>query len=451
VAAALSGCSADVTRFDFPFFGLTDNMTTGSLPTPAEPVAKRAPGPYSEPLGPYPYEPDAGRGSQSAGGYAPAPTSYGAPPARTASLQEGPRPPAARVEALPPVGPAAERAQVRPLDGTPRTGRARTPVAGDTIEVQPGDTLYILAQRYRVSMSALMDVNGLRSPVIKPGQKLVLPANAVRPPPAVARATSPAAVQHADWERRSALAASEGERRDWSGTYVMKPGDSLYGIARSYGVPLADLQRVNGITDPTKVRFGTALKVPAGTRSATADQIDDMPTAASPPRAKAMTPRVINTAAEPARLAGRGDSLTDADPPAPVRPASLAGETKFRWPAKGRLIATFGKRPDGTHNDGINIAVPHGTDIHAAEAGRVVYAGDEIKGYGNLILIRHNNGWVSAYAHADRILVRRNDSVRRGQVIATAGNTGQVDQPQVHFELRHGSRPVDPLAFLEKN
>jgi len=133
---------------------------------------------------------------------------------------------------------------------------------------------------------------------------------------------------------------------------------------------------------------------------------------------------------------------------AAAEPGSASGH--FRWPARGRLIASFGKRPDGNHNDGINIAVPQGTEIHAAESGRVAYAGDELKGYGNLVLIRHGNGWVSAYAHADQILVKRDDVVRRGQVIAKAGKTGTVDQPQLHFELRQGAKPVDPLPHLDK-
>jgi murein DD-endopeptidase MepM/ murein hydrolase activator NlpD len=91
-----------------------------------------------------------------------------------------------------------------------------------------------------------------------------------------------------------------------------------------------------------------------------------------------------------------------------------------------------------------------GTDVHAAESGVVAYAGDELKGYGNLVLLRHDNGWVTAYAHGDEILVKRGDRIKRGQVIARAGRTGQVDQPQVHFELRQGQRPVDPTPFLER-
>jgi murein DD-endopeptidase MepM/ murein hydrolase activator NlpD len=127
-----------------------------------------------------------------------------------------------------------------------------------------------------------------------------------------------------------------------------------------------------------------------------------------------------------------------------------ASTTKLRWPVNGKIIAGFGPRPDGQHNDGIKLAVPLGTEVHAAEAGMVAYAGNELKGYGNLVLLRHDNGWITAYAHNEELLVKRGDRVRRGQVIAKAGKTGAVDQPQVHFELRQGSSPVDPLPYLEK-
>jgi murein DD-endopeptidase MepM/ murein hydrolase activator NlpD len=158
--------------------------------------------------------------------------------------------------------------------------------------------------------------------------------------------------------------------------------------------------------------------------------------------------RIINAPAEQ-RTAALGDRRNDATAPAPA-PAQEAASGKFRWPARGKVIAAFGKRTDGTHNDGINIAMPQGTDVHAAESGRVAYAGNELKGYGNLVLIRHDNGWVSAYAHADQVLVKRDDIVRRGQVIAKAGKTGTVDQPQLHFELRQGAKPVDPMPHMEK-
>jgi murein DD-endopeptidase MepM/ murein hydrolase activator NlpD len=113
-------------------------------------------------------------------------------------------------------------------------------------------------------------------------------------------------------------------------------------------------------------------------------------------------------------LLARTDTAMDAAQP--------AASARFRWPVTGRVIAPFGKRPDGTHNDGINIAVPQGTEIHAAEGGTVAYAGNELKGYGNLILIRHDNGWVSAYAHNDSMLVKHDDVILRGQVITRAGS-----------------------------
>jgi murein DD-endopeptidase MepM/ murein hydrolase activator NlpD len=226
----------------------------------------------------------------------------------------------------------------------------------------------------------------------------------------------------------------------------LKAGESLYSIARQHGVTLAELQRVNGITEPTRVRAGTVLSVP-GTAAASVE-----PAPAAPPRAAqgtpgtAAQPRMLNSSGEK-RTASLTDRSNDATAPA-AEPSSTTG--LFRWPARGRVIASFGKRPDGTHNDGVNIAVPQGTDIHAAENGRVAYAGNELKGYGNLVLIRHDNGWVSAYAHADQVLVKRDDVVRRGQVIAKAGKTGTVDQPQLHFELRQGAKPVDPMPHLEK-
>ncbi|OKL43463.1 peptidoglycan DD-metalloendopeptidase family protein [Pseudovibrio exalbescens] len=120
----------------------------------------------------------------------------------------------------------------------------------------------------------------------------------------------------------------------------------------------------------------------------------------------------------------------------------------FRWPVSGRIISDFGPKPGGSHNDGINLAVPEGTEIKATEDGTIVYAGNELKGFGNLVLIRHSNGWVSAYAHNSELLVSRGDSVSRGQIIAKAGATGSVSQPQLHFELRKDNKPVDPLRHL---
>jgi murein DD-endopeptidase MepM/ murein hydrolase activator NlpD len=128
--------------------------------------------------------------------------------------------------------------------------------------------------------------------------------------------------------------------------------------------------------------------------------------------------------------------------------AQEAGSLSFRWPVKGRVISGYGSKPGGLRNEGINIAVPEGTDVRSAEAGVVAYAGNELKGYGNLVLIRHEGGWVTAYAHNKDLFVKRGDTVKRGDVIAKAGQTGSVTSPQVHFELRKGATAVDPVKYL---
>ncbi len=125
------------------------------------------------------------------------------------------------------------------------------------------------------------------------------------------------------------------------------------------------------------------------------------------------------------------------------------GLPTFRWPANGRVIAGFGTSPNGVQNDGINLALPEGTSVKSAEDGVVAYAGNELKGYGNLVLVRHPNGYVTAYAHAKEILVKRGDQVKRGQVIARSGQTGNVNAPQLHFEIRKGASPLDPMRFLK--
>ena len=143
------------------------------------------------------------------------------------------------------------------------------------------------------------------------------------------------------------------------------------------------------------------------------------------------------------------ETVANVNPATPEPAPALSGPPQFRWPVQGRIISAFGPKPNGQHNDGFNIAVPENTPIKAAEDGIVAYAGNELKGYGNLVLIRHADGWVTAYAHASAVIVRRGESVKRGQVIARAGQTGGVVTPQVHFEIRKGSQPVDPAQHLK--
>jgi murein DD-endopeptidase MepM/ murein hydrolase activator NlpD len=129
-------------------------------------------------------------------------------------------------------------------------------------------------------------------------------------------------------------------------------------------------------------------------------------------------------------------------------PAAGSGKGAFVWPVQGKVIGAFGSSKDGLKNDGINIAAPSGAPVVAAADGTVAYAGNELRGFGNMVLIRHDGGYVTAYAHNASLLVKKGDKVKRGQTIARVGQTGAVFGPQVHFEIRKGTQPVDPMSFL---
>jgi murein DD-endopeptidase MepM/ murein hydrolase activator NlpD len=150
-----------------------------------------------------------------------------------------------------------------------------------------------------------------------------------------------------------------------------------------------------------------------------------------------------------ARLAQAAPMAEEKEADAPVKASEATGALPtFRWPVRGKVITSYGAKTNGKSNDGINLAVPEGTPVKAAEDGVVAYAGNELKGYGNLVLVRHSNGYVTAYAHASELMVKRGDNIKRGQVIAKSGQSGEVGSPQLHFEIRKGSSPVDPLQFL---
>lgn len=462
MAAALTGCSADLGRFDLQGSGLSSDPPRSGRPIPAEPIRQNSGGTLNDsPADTYAYNPAP---------YSPTPSdSVRGPtePVRQASLHNpGPREP---------IAPVAPRSNPEPSPAA---------ATGKIVEVRSGDTLYGISRRHHVSISELMSLNGLKNPTIHPGQKLTLPTGGRRvvasrrtklvspgapDPNALAKAP-----ERATAISRPAQAAVESGSapEGWGGTHTVSARDSLYGIARRYHVKVAELQAVNGITEPTKLRAGTVLKVP-GARSGTAEIVPPV-TAADPQPVSATwgennRPTIINsTATRTERVAAvtpTSPVMTDAEPTvgsakesaaavgkqaSPTKSAAGSPDTRFRWPAKGRIVAGFGPRSDNTHNDGINIMVPQGTAVHAAEAGVVAYSGSELKGYGNLVLIRHAGNWVSAYAHNDSVLVKRGDKIERGQTIAKAGKTGAVDQPQIHFELRQGSKPVDPMAHLEK-
>jgi murein DD-endopeptidase MepM/ murein hydrolase activator NlpD len=227
--------------------------------------------------------------------------------------------------------------------------------------------------------------------------------------------------------------------------HVVAAGETLMSISRRYHKPLKQIADANHIPSHQHLKIGERIVIPGKVVAAAT------PVAPAQPAAPAAAPKAPPQHAQAPAPAPAAPKVADAAPsanyaaagaPATQDGGANAGAPSFHWPLRGRVISGFPK------NDGIDLAVPEGTAVHAAEDGVVAYAGSELKGYGNLILIRHQSGYVTAYAHASELMVKRNDSVRRGQVIAKSGQTGSVSSPQLHFEIRKGSTPIDPMQFL---
>ncbi len=422
VALCVAGCSSSMSRFDFPSFNLTDNSTdteadpnsTSSLPVPPESVY--ASGGVSRANLPPP-------------DYTPRPASYSPvpPPDRTRI---------ARPTYAGGIAPHGESAM-----------RDDKPVSGRHIKVGKGETLSLLSRRYGVPVETIMGANDLSDGRLHIGQELIIPGAKVEQAAEAAPAPSGETykVQKGDTPHSIADKLGVSERalivRNKLRADSLRIGQVLIvpdkEVAANDHEPQVHMVKTTTITAPVASAQGTSL----------AEEEDAQANAAKTkgkPDSKSK-PANGEVAASP-EVTGEGDKRIASNDQLPT-PEPMSGNS-FRWPVRGRVISEFGAKPDGGHNDGIDLAVPQGTSVMAAENGVVAYAGNELKGYGNLVLIRHANNWVSAYAHNEEILVKRGDKVRRGQVIAKAGATGTVSQPQVHFELRKGSRPVDPTKYM---
>ena len=263
-------------------------------------------------------------------------------------------------------------------------------------------------------------------------------------------------------------------------TITVQPGQTLSEIAHSYHVPMRVIAEANGLAPPYRIQIGRSLVIPGAglphlaTAPASVAALPpaqrpevpqpstgpDLPPPAAPYHASVSAAPLAPPAALPEAKSGPAATSPPISPPPPSREvpespdsgnaaaAPAAGSGAFLWPVRGHILASYGSKSDGTHNDGINIAAPRGTAVQAIDAGVVAYTGNELRGYGNLVLIKHANGWISAYAHCDAILVKRGEKVGRSQVIARVGSTGNVSEPQLHFELRRGQHAVDPREFL---
>lgn len=305
----------------------------------------------------------------------------------------------------------------------PMYGGTKTVQTTSEITVSAGDTLYSLAQMYGTTVDELINENKLVAPYsLSVGQKLKVPVQA-----------ETTTVQAISVPRRTDNASNTTTRVDLQ-EITVSAGDTLYSLSRRYSVPVNDLAVMNNLTAPFTLSVGQKLKVP------------DL--SGAPVRIVG-TVKTDSGAGQVANTAQQKQKISS-DPTQKLPKISARSASKFSWPVQGRILSGYGAKSDGLFNDGINIAATRGTVVKAAENGVVAYAGNEVKGMGNLIIIQHSGGWMTVYAHLDSMSVRRGAKVSVGQKIGTVGETGKVDEPQLHFEIRKGTKAYNPESYLKK-
>jgi murein DD-endopeptidase MepM/ murein hydrolase activator NlpD len=279
----------------------------------------------------------------------------------------------------------------------------------------------------------------------------------------------PARVDYRSASGYSGQSARTISRACASGGYVVRSGDTLSEIAETCGVEMSALASANSLRQPYTLRVGQTLTMPRppvhvvqrgenlyriGLRyNVPFQQLASYNSLRAPYELEVgQQIRLPNGATVVASAPTRTPTRTPTPPPAqstlPASQQPANASVSFDWPIRGSILSNFGRKPDGGRNDGINIEARTGDQVRASAPGQVVYAGSELAGYGQLILLRHEGGFVTAYAHNSRLLVREGDQVTRGQVIAEAGSSGTVDVAQVHFEIRRGVNPEDPMRHL---
>lgn len=371
---------------------------------------------------------------------------------------------------------------------------------GTSVTMRSGETLYNLSKRYGVPVKEIMRVNNIKSASsISEGQRIVIPTYVYSqrapvsapdsdPNTKAARASrglmGQANINHVITPtRRPNLVASVSDSQieelnptlqkryrpkprvednsntnvpDYSivtgsvarpdtvpmdGIYTVKSGDSLSIIAARNGIKTKDLMQANGLTE-SNIRVGQSLRIPQAGSSIVASKTQ-LPANVDP----IVTGSVKKPVSGPKAYTKPTLDKTVTNS-ANTKAPSSTGIDNLRRPVSGHIISSFGQKRSNGPNDGVDFAVPEGTPVKAAENGVVIYSGDDLEGFGNLILLRHSNGLVTAYAHNKTNNVRKNARVARGQVIARSGRTGGIKTPMLHFEVRKNSKPVDPMKYL---
>lgn len=356
---------------------------------------------------------------------------------------------------------------------TPIRYSANQPVAGQTyVIVKPNDTVYGLGREFGVRPADIIAINNIAPPYhLTVGQQVILPDQGVVVTTTAQRAQTGAirgepapqavaAVRQSQQPRLIKVSASRPDDIDYTteppasdvvvlerldAIYTVKQGDTMYSLASRFGMSIEELAQANNIAVPYTIAVSQRLVIPGAVEAPVTTQVAAASLERTIPSAT-RTPEAERAARELGYIPAVAET-NDLDQEGIL--ISKTGDSRFSWPLRGAIIDSYGTSDEGLRNDGINIAAPIGAPIRAAADGEVIYTGAELEGYGNLLLLRHEDGWVSAYAHADSIVVKKGDKIRQGQVVAKVGKTGDVAAPQLHFELRHELQPRDPLAALE--
>jgi murein DD-endopeptidase MepM/ murein hydrolase activator NlpD len=381
---------------------------------------------------------------------------------------------------------AQETASTKSADPvtTGSTPGAWSTINAPAVSLKQGETIASLSKRYGVPEKEIIRANGLpNAAAAQAGQTIIVPVHRGGAPaktviaadgsvvtlkPVTGKVPVPTKVPErekailptvATLREKSAVAAdgtnvAAGDKAaapGKGGSYEVAAGDSLSKIARKTGVSVDAIRSANNLGAGT-IRIGQKLTIPAGgTKVAAADTTtpDTLTTGtvapAKPAPYKAPTPQAATPAAAPKQSVAEVQKKADVTDDAP----ESTGIGKYRWPVRGAVVAGYGANVDGNRNDGINIAVPQGTAVKAAENGVVIYSGNGLKELGNTVLVRHDDGTVTVYGNADALSVTRGQKVTRGQVIATSGMSGSAKRPQLHFEVRKDATPVNPMTFLD--
>ncbi len=469
LASVASGCSSDVNRFSGGIFSSkTDNVTTNSIPrqdltgqqTPRGSVHSRASVAVEADVS---YEPV---NTASAG---------------ASGVRASVSPVVERVELDTPDVSRASIGVKTPTIATPAlsarvSGKPGWAVSANSpqIRMQSGDTIASLSRRYGVPEKELLAANGLKKgSAAASGQVIIIPTygrstktqdggsiveakievdqaadnNGSKVPLPTRAPNQEVAILPASTSREKAKAAKAenlagndaGASEGGDGSYVVKSGDSLARIAKLHKTSVDALKQANGMTT-AQLRIGQKIKLsghasPSSSEIARVDATPKVQTA----KVEADTPPVATRTVDEAEITANVDD---------VAPQST-GIEKYRWPVRGAVVAAYGSNVEGERNTGIDIAVPEGTSVKAAENGVVIYSGSGLKELGNTVLIRHDDGTVTVYGNAASLNVTRGQKVQRGQTIASSGMSGGAKQPKLHFEVRKNASPVNPMTFLE--